>query len=346
MTIKFLQVRKAKGFAIVDEDVFDKIASFDWHVECVSTGKFQIGRRIKNAEKETKFLRLSHVILGLEGKAKVFFRNGNPFDLRKINLQQLSLESNTKGAYIYFDKWRLKHNMKPWAVELSFKGKLLKIGYYATKEAAQTVGSFARQCANSLSPGEDRNALRAYVREWAIKNELLDNSTLFGRPVGYERFKDHFWEVKCENGWVLKHRLIWEKAYGEIPANHYVIFRDGNRNNFNLENLELLANNEFQFRRNLKEIADTYPSNLRPAVEALVILRREIRLERQRKSDAFLNNLSAKEIKKFKQLYPITKNIKLAEEFNCCAYTVGKTARRLGVKKLSANIYKGGFQNA
>ena len=35
------------------------------------------------------------------------------------------------------------------------------------------------------------------------------------------------------------HLLVWEEHYGEIPSNAYVIFKDGNRKNFDISNLEL-----------------------------------------------------------------------------------------------------------
>ena len=46
-----------------------------------------------------------------------------------------------------------------------------------------------------------------------------------------------------------KHHLIWEKAYGPIPKGHLVIFADGNRDNFSLENLILISRSKFQSSR-------------------------------------------------------------------------------------------------
>jgi hypothetical protein len=36
--------------------------------------------------------------------------------------------------------------------------------------------------------------------------------------------------------------VIWEEFNGPLPANHQIVFRDGNNRNFALENLECLAN--------------------------------------------------------------------------------------------------------
>lgn len=74
-------------------------------------------------------------------------------------------------------------------------------------------------------------------------------------PVGYERpNKDDFIEVKISSPigqnkkksvWKLKHHLIWENANGQMPANHKIIFADGDNRNFNIDNLILISNSEF-----------------------------------------------------------------------------------------------------
>lgn len=43
--------------------------------------------------------------------------------------------------------------------------------------------------------------------------------------------------VKTEKGWINKARYIYERAHGEIPDNHQIIFLDSNRQNFDLNNL-------------------------------------------------------------------------------------------------------------
>ncbi|MCM1564906.1 MAG: HNH endonuclease [Dehalobacter sp.] len=63
------------------------------------------------------------------------------------------------------------------------------------------------------------------------------------RPVGSERISvDGYAEVKVADPrkWRLKHQVIWENANGPIPKKHVVIFGDGNRGNFDPDNLILL----------------------------------------------------------------------------------------------------------
>jgi len=64
------------------------------------------------------------------------------------------------------------------------------------------------------------------------------------RPIGSERVSmDGYTEVKIKdpNVWELKHRLIWEKHHGPIPDGHVVIFGDGDKTNFDIDNLILVS---------------------------------------------------------------------------------------------------------
>lgn len=75
-------------------------------------------------------------------------------------------------------------------------------------------------------------------------------------PVGTERVsKDGYVEVKVSerpsgsgpshDNWVGKHRLVWERSHGRrVPDGHAVIFCDGDRRNFDPENLLLVSRAE------------------------------------------------------------------------------------------------------
>lgn len=60
------------------------------------------------------------------------------------------------------------------------------------------------------------------------------------RPVGSERVtKDGYIEIKVSEPktWMLKQRLVWERANGTVGKNEIIVFLDGNRLNCDLENL-------------------------------------------------------------------------------------------------------------
>lgn len=51
-------------------------------------------------------------------------------------------------------------------------------------------------------------------------------------------------KVKQPNKWKLKHRWIYEQKNGKIPKGYNLIFADGNKQNFELDNLLLVSNSE------------------------------------------------------------------------------------------------------
>ena len=57
----------------------------------------------------------------------------------------------------------------------------------------------------------------------------------------------------CNDNFAMKHRLIWEMNKGPIPENMVVIFKDGNKRNFDIANLALITRQDAveMSRRNL-----------------------------------------------------------------------------------------------
>jgi hypothetical protein len=75
-------------------------------------------------------------------------------------------------------------------------------------------------------------------------------------PIGHERvtYEGYLQRKMADTGvtrrdYVNVHHLIWREAGNDIPPGHILIFRDGNKANFALENLELITRKE-NMRRN------------------------------------------------------------------------------------------------
>lgn len=49
---------------------------------------------------------------------------------------------------------------------------------------------------------------------------------------------------------VYLHRLIWEESNGPIPEDHYIVFKDGDKSNVALDNLECLSSKEVKKKYN------------------------------------------------------------------------------------------------
>lgn len=102
------------------------------------------------------------------------------------------------------------------------------------------------------------------------------------RPVGSERIsRDGYIEVKVKEGlfgWALKHRIIWEEARGKVPKGYCLMFKDGNKLNCELDNLELVTMAERLDRVRISR----YPEELRDLIRVKARLRREITKQRKK----------------------------------------------------------------
>lgn len=67
------------------------------------------------------------------------------------------------------------------------------------------------------------------------------------KPVGYERItKDGYIELKIAepNAFEMKHRYIWQLAHGPIPKGHVIVFKNTNKQDCRIENLEIITRGE------------------------------------------------------------------------------------------------------
>jgi len=82
---------------------------------------------------------------------------------------------------------------------------------------------------------------------------------------GYLKIK-----IANPNRWMYTHRLIWMKEYGAIPRTHIVIFKDGDKRNFDISNLVLISKldnlkrnyNAEKMRACSKELQDNYVAGI------------------------------------------------------------------------------------
>ena len=86
------------------------------------------------------------------------------------------------------------------------------------------------------------------------------------RPVGSERVNvDGYVELKIAepNKWILKHKHIWQLENGPMPKGHAIIFGDGDKRNFDIDNLllvtrkQLLIMNQQRLIQNSAELTKT-----------------------------------------------------------------------------------------
>lgn len=104
-------------------------------------------------------------------------------------------------------------------------------------------------------------------------------------PIGAERLsKGGYLQRKMTDtgypprDWVFVHHLLWIEHNGPIPKGHIVVFRNGDKTDIRLENLELISRRELMGRNSVHKL---HPA-LKPVVFAKARLTRVIRrLERE-----------------------------------------------------------------
>lgn len=112
-----------------------------------------------------------------------------------------------------------------------------------------------------------------------VKSTMFKKGNIPGnhKPVGYERItRDGYIEMKIAepNVFRLKHRIIWEKKYGEIPSGHNVQFRDGNPLNIDINNLYLISRSEQMKTENSYHA--NYPEEVKKLIQIKGALQRQI----------------------------------------------------------------------
>ncbi len=88
------------------------------------------------------------------------------------------------------------------------------------------------------------------------------------RPVGSTRIDEEgytYIKIAEPRKWVLLHRHIFEQEYGKINRNEVIVFRDKNRTNFEINNLEKISMSENMERNRITK----YPIEIQETIKAL-----------------------------------------------------------------------------
>jgi hypothetical protein len=98
---------------------------------------------------------------------------------------------------------------------------------------------------------------------------------------GFERIsKDGYVEVRVAKGeFILKHRKIWEDVHGATPDGHIVIFKDGNKQNIEIENLMMISKRDNMDRNTIHR----YPEDLKGVIRLIGKLKKKINGKEQNK---------------------------------------------------------------
>lgn len=124
------------------------------------------------------------------------------------------------------------------------------------------------------------------ARETQFKpGQLNGRAAALHQPVGAERINADGYRARKirddgppKDRWKAVHVLLWESARGPVPAGHAVVFRNGDKTDIRLANLELISRADLM-RRNTRH---RYPEDINRAIAAKAALTRRInKLERR-----------------------------------------------------------------
>lgn len=123
--------------------------------------------------------------------------------------------------------------------------------------AAHYQGTYYRDLADMVSAQfrikYSKDQIAQYCRRNGLNNNMRD-SRRHRAKLGYEikaAFGYTFIKVRNDvaakysmENYMPKHRYIWEQTHGPIPENYCVVFLDGDKTNFSLDNLMAIPRNE------------------------------------------------------------------------------------------------------
>jgi len=99
------------------------------------------------------------------------------------------------------------------------------------------------------------------------------------KPIGTERIsKDGYLERKVNDNlplqarWRSVHLLVWEAANGPLPKGHAIAFKNGDKRDIRLDNLECITRAQLMLRNTIHNL----PTPLAQTIQVLGALRRKI----------------------------------------------------------------------
>ena len=101
------------------------------------------------------------------------------------------------------------------------------------------------------------------------KGEISGRARELMKPLGSERIsKEGYLERKIDDTpgvgqrchWARVHKILWESAHGPVPKGHVVVFKNGDKTDIRIENLECITRVELMGRNTYhnygKEVAE------------------------------------------------------------------------------------------
>jgi hypothetical protein len=167
------------------------------------------------------------------------------------------------------------------------------------KKTPEFKAQLRRECGEQLVKHGDGTRFRPGHRTWNAGMKGLQmggKATQFKKgnipqtqvPVGtiVPDF-DGYLKIKVADPgmWEYVHRKAWEEANGPIPKGHAVVFRDGDKTNCALENLELISRSQLMARNTIQNYSQPLKQVMRMRAGILKTINHRRRKHEQKSDD-------------------------------------------------------------
>lgn len=174
------------------------------------------------------------------------------------------LGRSKQSVYDKAKKLGLKKSDSFMRMELQRQGSLLKISGACTRFAGGYINNTKGR---KMTPKQRQKIEHTFFKKGSIPHNI--------KGLGHERICKNQGYVMINIGkrnYALKHRLIWEQHFGPVPEGMIIAFKDHNKLNVTLENLELVSKKEFMARYSISN----YPPELRETIKLVKKVKRKI----------------------------------------------------------------------
>jgi len=157
----------------------------------------------------------------------------------------------------------------------AYFNNLKKSATYEEKRRLQDIENLRKNTTKRFQKGQTpwNKNVKAYMgaNATSFKKGNLPHNT---RNEGETRInKEGYVLVKiAHKKWVRKHYLIWEKVNGKVPKGYVLRLKDGNRENYDISNIELISRAD-NMRLNAMQ---RFPTELKQAIRLLKKLKKKI----------------------------------------------------------------------
>jgi hypothetical protein len=154
------------------------------------------------------------------------------------------------------------------AINLNVKKspEFIKISLEREAEKLKVLGAASRFKPGNVSHNKGQKMSKDVYEMVKVSMFKKGNEPHNMKYDGHERIcaKDGYIYVRISKGkYVLKHRLVWEQHNGPIFKGNIIIFKDKNKYNLNIDNLQLITLRENMERNRITK----YPKELQDLIK-------------------------------------------------------------------------------